>query len=312
MNPQPFWRRPLTPTPALAALTLLLAGAAHATPLSPAERAYVGGYTQSGRETVSQLVLLDDRSFCFMFMGGSVDHLAAGRWGATKGGKGVRLTEVVPSLPLFPAVALPAPSGSPPGVVFELDSHSLSEAEGAMFAVSATPDLPTRWRALFADMQSWASKYALPTMAPTDARWFFVGLPQTDASGRAMRDAKVPRMTVLQYELGPHTRVLIAHRPQVRRFNLDVDLSLQGQALSVNGRAYGRRKLLTAQESSAARAECVDPVLRAAQDPERALGVHQVEGAQLLRPVRVFELEEVPSDAGAWIRGGAPSAQSEP
>jgi hypothetical protein len=92
--------QPLCTTLAAFALGLLPLAAAQA--LTPAEKPYVGGYTQGSVDSRAQLMLLDDNTFCFSFMGGSLDMLAGGRWKAE--GNGVRLQEVRQNGAVFPVL----------------------------------------------------------------------------------------------------------------------------------------------------------------------------------------------------------------
>lgn len=107
-----------------------------ATPLTPAERSFVGEYVQSGSETMTQMAVLDDRTFCFIFMGGSVDLLLAGRWRLAPDGKGILLDEVKVPQPQFPALARPTQGAA--NSVFEIDGYSMSNAVMPVFATSAT------------------------------------------------------------------------------------------------------------------------------------------------------------------------------
>jgi hypothetical protein len=83
---------------------LPLAGAQAVT---PAETPYVGGYTQGSVDSRAELMLLDDNTFCFSFMGGSLDMLAGGHWKAE--GDGVRMQEVRQDVSAFPAFGKAVP-----------------------------------------------------------------------------------------------------------------------------------------------------------------------------------------------------------
>ena len=59
---------------------LFITPMAFAQNLSSGEKAYVGGYRQGSVDSLTRLVLLDDNTFCFSVMAGSLDLLAAGHW----------------------------------------------------------------------------------------------------------------------------------------------------------------------------------------------------------------------------------------
>ena len=50
------------------------------TTITPAESAFVGSYHRGGVDSMSQIVVLNDRTFCYAFMGGALDLFVGGRW----------------------------------------------------------------------------------------------------------------------------------------------------------------------------------------------------------------------------------------
>ena len=75
------------------AVTLALASSG-AMAQAPAPADLAGAYRHSTVDTVSELYLLEDQTFCLAFMGGSLDLLAGGRWQMAPDGQSLSLQEV--------------------------------------------------------------------------------------------------------------------------------------------------------------------------------------------------------------------------
>lgn len=237
------------------AMLLTLGSGAHA--LTPGEQPYPGGYTSGSVDTVSQIMLLDDHTFCFRFMGGALDMLVAGHWKALPGkDAGVRLQEVRRPAPLFPAFAKARPGSD---VVFDFHGYTLGEARSPVFAVSATATWPEQLRPLFAEgRESWAESYPLPAMPMAAARYFYIGQVETDARGRPSQ------LRVTQYQVPAALlggKVRLGFDTQQARPALDLVAVLKGERLQVDGQPFGRREALTPVQVGEIRSACVAPVL---------------------------------------------------
>ena len=251
------------------ALALLAALHGGAEALTPEERPYLGGYTSGSVDTVSQIMLLDDNTFCFRFMGGALDMLVAGHWKALPGkNAGVRLQEVRKAQTLFPAFAK---AGSGYELVFDFHGYTLGEALAPVFATSPTAAWPRILRPLFDDKrQSWAESYPLPAMPSAAARYFYIGQMEMDARGQPQQ------LRVTQYQLPAALQggtVRIGFDTQQARPPLNLVAQLKGERLQVDGQSFGRRDVLAPELVAEIRAACVAPVLtpgkaRPAVDPD--------------------------------------------
>lgn len=239
-----------------ASLLVLLAlqGSVHA--LTPAERPYVGGYTQSSVDTQSQLMLLDDNTFCFRFMGGALDMLVAGRWKALPGkDAGVQIQEVrLPQKTVFPAFTKAAEGQD---VEFDFHGYTLGEATAPVFGVSTSAEPPRTLRALFGDdNHSWAESYKLPPMARAAARYFYIGQVEMDAHGKPLQ------LRVTQYQLpADQGLVRIGFNTQQARPPLNLVAKIQDAQLKVDGQRFGSRDVLPKELVDEIRNVCVSPVL---------------------------------------------------
>jgi hypothetical protein len=238
----------------LLGLLLALHGGVHA--LTPAERAYLGGYTQSSTDAQSQLMLLDDNTFCFRFMGGSLDMMVAGRWKALPGKEaGVQIQEVrLPQKTNFPAFSKPAAGKD---VVFDFHGYTLGEANAPVFGVSTTVEPPRMLRPLFGDdNHSWAESYKLPPLARAAARYFYIGQVEMDARGKPLQ------LRVTQYQLpADQGLVRIGFNTQQARPPLNLVAQIKDSVLKVGGQPFGSRDVLSQELVDEIRNVCVSPVL---------------------------------------------------
>ncbi len=239
------------------ALTLLPLAAAQA--VTPAEQPYVGGYTQGSVDTRSQLMLLDDNTFCFSFMGGSLDMLAGGRWKAE--GNGVRLQEVRQNGSVFPVFgkALLEQKGT---VEFDFHGHSLSRAASVAFATGTDEALPTSLRRLFKDGHNgWSSSYKLPPMPVAQVRYFYIADAEVDANGQPRQ------LRVVQYRPGDASTLRVGYNPAFGNPPLNLFATLKDDELQVDGSRFGARKELPERALERIRSACIRPALAEAKRP---------------------------------------------
>jgi len=286
-------RRATRTTLAIFAFVLLPLAAAQA--VTPAEKPYVGGYTQRTVDTRSQLMLLDDNTFCFTFMGGSLDMLVGGRWKAE--GTGVRLQEVRKDNAVFPAFGKVV-ADQKQNVAFDFHGYSLSNATSAVFATGSGEALPTTMRPLFKeDQNTWSDSYKLPPMPAAQVRYFYIGDVEVD-------DVRQPRrLRVVQYKRGDANALAVGYNQAQGGPPLNLAATLKDEVLHVDGSRFGKRDELPDGILEGIRAACIRPALVAgakrpaeegseeeAQDKAAAaLGKVVVRNAPLV-PVRTFYL----------------------
>ncbi|MBW8720998.1 MAG: hypothetical protein JF626_03595, partial [Polaromonas sp.] len=247
------------PRAKLAILALTLLPLATAQAVTPDEQPYVGGYTQGSVDTRSQLMLLDDNTFCFSFMGGSLDMLAGGRWKAE--GNGVRLQEVRQNGSVFPVFGktLLEQKGS---VEFDFHGHSLSRAASVAFATGADEALPTSLRRLFKDGHNgWSSSYKLPPVPVAQVRYFYIADAEVDANGQPKQ------LRVVQYRRGDANMLRVGYNPAFGNPPLNLFAALKDDVLQVGGSRFGERKELPEKALERIRSACIRPALAEAKRP---------------------------------------------
>lgn len=238
---------------------------------------YVGIYSKSDMESLSQIVLLDDHTFCYGFMGGSLDLLAAGRWRRAEGKQpGIVLHEVRANSVLFPVFAQQTKQQD--GMIhFDFDGYSLSEANGPVFATAAEDVQPTVFRPMFdEDKYSWAETYSFPPVDKSEAAYFYIGQIEEDIGWQ--------RLHIFQYQIADDIDTIrIGFDSRQASPKLKLSAHLSGNILHVDGQEFGEKSPLTEDILNEVKEGCINPVFAADADSGS-------ENKTLLVPVKDFYL----------------------
>lgn len=265
--------------------------------IGPVAARYAGSYRRGSVDTVEQLVLLPDNTYCYAVMAGSLDLFSGGRWQVAPGNNGalISLQEVKPAKPLFPAFAINTPDKGTQ-VVFNFHGRSMADANAPVFAVSASDTPPKMMQRLFPpDHNGWASNYPLPAMDATNAQYFYIGHLQQDAKGQK------PRLQVTQYKLGNATTVQIGfdhiQAMPLMSFSAQLVKADDEDVLQLDGNKFGRKRELSPKLIEDARANCITPALRPETVPVRP----RRDGSSVLVPVKDFYLSPDAVQPKPWF-----------
>ena len=237
-------------------IALLIAPMAFAQNVSSGEKAYVGGYRQGSVDSLTRLVLLDDNTFCFSVMAGSLDLLAAGHWKSNTKDTGISLHEVRIGKPLFPALSKQV-KGRGDLVEFNFDGYSLSNAPSPVFGFAATDAPPASLRPLFSpENTSWATRYKLPPIKADKVRYFFIGYVEADKYG------KPSRVKLVQYKLSDGNTVLVGFDDVQATPLMNMSANLVNDVLFVNREKFGKKDSLPPEVMQDVRENCIYPVMQ--------------------------------------------------
>ena len=276
------------------AVACLLSGTA----ANAAQPEYAGSYSRGSVDTVEQLVLLEDHTFCYAVMAGSLDLLAGGRWeDSTNPAAGIELREVKADRPVFPVIFKQA-STDKHKVIFDFHGYSLSDAGLATFAVSDTDSPPAAMRPLFPEGKtSWSSSYPLPPIESGKARYFFIGHATQDEGNP--QQPHVLSVTVYKLDSGGQVRIGFDRAQATPPLNLRAELH-EG-ALLLQGEVFGNRDALTAGLAEAVRRDCITPVLSTAKPATDNLEP----GVRRLLPLRRVDLPIIAVQGEPWFPEGS-------
>lgn len=218
---------------------------------------FVGSYRGGSVDSVSQLALLKNRTFCFGLMAGSLNLRAGGTWKVVAGsnGKTIEVQEQRKSAVIFPVWQ--NHSGKQKNAAthkfITLYATSLSHAEGVVFGFSKK-DL----RPVFAPSQSrFQQTYTLPR--PATARSLFVGLPSKNAKQYHMVQYRIDNITTQEIRLGfdrNAARELIRFKASLEDGKLVMQDPFGGSTMQKHSKPLSAKTLARLQ------ARCVAPALK--------------------------------------------------
>ena len=265
-----------------------------ATAASAAPPEYAGSYSNNSVDTVQQLVLLEDYTFCYAVMAGSLDLLAGGRWQESiNPAGGIELRQVKADRTVFPAI-INETSAAQGKVTFDFHGYSFADAELAVFAVSDSENPPAVMRPLFPEgKSSWSSSYPLPAVESGKARYFFIGRATQDEGN----PQQPPVLAVTAYKLESGGDVSIGFDRVQAMPLLKFHAELRDETLFLQGDSFGNRDALTAELADAVRHDCITPAFSTEQPAMQNLEP----GVRQLLPLRNFNLPISAVQGGPWF-----------
>ena len=248
---------------------------------------YIGMYIQRSVDSEARLFILDDKTFCFTFMGGALDMIKAGRWNITANGM-LNLQEPALVAPIHPATGKNMDRIGPRMVGINFDGYTLSNAYSPVFASGKNEVPPTTFRPLFpTHTDSWAMTYALPLMPADDIKYFYIGDVETDREGRPTKTLRIT-----QYKLDGYDAVRIGFNEMQASGPMKMVAQLQDAVLYVDRQKFGKKQPVTANIIEEVREQCINPVLNANQsDPSHMEQKQGYDTSVILTPVKSFTLD---------------------
>lgn len=220
---------------------------------------YLGLYSKGTGDSLAQLAILDDRSFCLGFLGGSADLSYAGRWEPDdRNPRGIRLRQQRPSGAFFRVQAREDGRGQRSAtVVFDFYRYSLgADRPPLAFAVSGTESSPIFLRLLFDSNVTWEKNHARFSVDRKQARYAFLGYVEQPSSPEG-----TPHLFVVRYEVGEASFLRVDYDPRQTSRLLDLPAQLEAGTLTVDGHGFGERQPLSLEFARRVRRYCIDPVL---------------------------------------------------
>lgn len=218
---------------------------------------FIGNYRGGSVDSVLQLALLKNHTFCFTLMAGNLNLRAGGTWKVVAGsnGKTIEVQEQRKNAVVFPVWQ--NHSGEQKNAAahkfITLYATSLSHAEGVVFGFSKK-DL----RPLFAPSQSrFQQAYELPI--PATAGSLFVGLPNKSGKQYNMEQYRIDNITTQEIRLGfdrNAARKLIHFKASLEDDKLLMQNPLGSDTMQK------RSKPLSAKALAQIQAHCVAPALK--------------------------------------------------
>ncbi|MCP5064007.1 MAG: hypothetical protein GY936_16315 [Ignavibacteriae bacterium] len=224
---------------------------------SNVEKSYLGSYTKSDLETISRLMILDDHTFCFTFMGGSLDLVAVGNWKLNANPKlGIQLKEIRLQTQVFPAY-IEKIKADDNKVKFIFDGYSMSNAEQPVFAMSSSDKVPSSFKPLFESGNShWRDEYELPPVDANEVKYFYLGYTEVDKYDQPVK------LKVFQYKLENGQQIKVGFNSIAVSPLISMTALIESNALKVDGKLFGTKDELPPHVTKEIRQNYIDPILK--------------------------------------------------
>lgn len=227
---------------------------------SASDSQFVGGYRRGSVDTITELFILEDKTFCFAFTGGSADLTYAGRWNIQ--GKSIVLEEIKREEPMFPVAASNKPELNGQRKV-QFTGRALAGDSSIIFGTSSNGKLPADMRPALPDgYNGFAQRYTVPNLIDLNTSIFL---------GFAVREVPGAPEGTLIYKVSQYT----LNDPKFNIFTInfnregmkpgllfegmmkDGELYISG---SDNGK-YGKNRPIPDKVLATVKQKCINPVL---------------------------------------------------
>lgn len=223
---------------------------------------FPGYYTQQTNDTFSEITLLPDQTFCYAFMGGSLDLMIAGHW-QKNNDLSIDIKEHIQNMPailLRPSKNEDNLKETKPKIHFS--GHSLANDLSVVFGTSRNDLRPI----LSSDHNGFDEWYKMDISDKTKS--VFIGHMSRDQKNTSTGFA---RYQIAEYDVDfSQFKVMNVYlNNDTYRRRLSATLALKNNILSTSGENYGlsfnRKKPLKSETLQKIKANCITPILTDAQ-----------------------------------------------
>jgi hypothetical protein len=246
-------------------------------------------------DSLFELLLFDDRRFCFGGMVGSADMLLTGRWGLDEDkGQGIVLREQKTSESFWAEARDEGILDQSSKVVFSLSGSIVESNAGPVFAMGTTDAPPSTMRPVFGTGGASYRYYDLPPVSRKNARFAFVGDLVRESLGAPLR------LRVLVFEVPPTALLRIGGNPKPDLRLFDRHSELVDGKLLIGRNVFGAHTPLTPPLVESARKAC--KLDEPPEPPGNRTSRGETETWTVLRPLRVLDLELSVMQGKPWFR----------
>ncbi|MCJ8319020.1 MAG: hypothetical protein MJK12_05275 [Colwellia sp.] len=223
--------------------------------LQAAEKSsFVGRYSASERESITELYILDNHTFCYLFMGGSLDVMMAGTWQKSdKDQDTIKFKDNRSGQVTHPATGQYL-NRIDNKISIVIDGYSLRDVNMAVFAISKEDKLPTTFKPLLPKNNSRGRiSYSLPLITPSEAHFFYIGSQETS------QNSDGNRIKVSQYKVGDYDTIRFGFNSQQSLFQEEFNGQMVDGELFINGDSINRKTELAPQMQQEVTEYCISP-----------------------------------------------------
>ncbi|WP_442681370.1 hypothetical protein ACSBM8_09470 [Sphingomonas sp. ASY06-1R] len=214
-----------------------------------------GMYRNGSVDSIEQLLILPEGSFCYAVTAGSLDLLAAGRWVAK--GDAIVLREVRPVSPPIVVIWQASTRAQDRGkILFEFSGRTFGAEGDFLFGTAEDDQLPKDMRPLFADDANGFAPF-YEEARPLGAKTFALAYRPQDLPSDGPYTIVQYRLPAVPAGSGLHLRLY--YDRDATRPSIDLTATMKDGAIMIDDRSFGKPGPIT----DGSRATCVDALKKA-------------------------------------------------
>lgn len=233
-------------------------------PKNAANPTFAGLYKKKDRESLSELYILEDNTFCYAFMGGSLDLMVAGTWQKNKQQKDsivLKETKIDKDIHLAQGQQLNRLDNK---ISITINGYTLRDIDSPVFAVSQDDTLPTKFKPLLPKHnRTGRATYAFSLFSPAEAKYFYLGNIDTSGSNN------MSQLQVTQYEIANNDTFQIAYDTRKSRLPQTFNAQFVLGKLLINGEPTDSKTELFPAMVKAVKKQCINPATQQQENEEQ-------------------------------------------
>jgi len=200
---------------------------------------FVGKYKKSAHESLSELYILDDNTFCYVFMGGSLDLMRSGTWEkSNKYKNAIILKDKNANTPIHLARGQKF-NRLDNQISITVNGYTLDGINSPVFAFSNDNTPPSEFRTLLPKNNNVGrASYSFPLLSPADAKYIYLGSIESSDKN------SIKRLQITQYKIGSNDVLQLGFDNQQSQLPQTMYAQFIDGKLKLNGESTGKKSKL--------------------------------------------------------------------
>lgn len=216
------------------------------------QSAFVGKYKKSDHESLSELYILNDKTYCYVFMGGSLDLIRSGSWEVSNKHKNAIVLSdknIDSSSHLARGQKFNRLDNK---ISISINGYSLHDVNTPVFAFSKSNTPPSKFRTLLPKNNNVGrASYSFPLISPDDAKYIYLGsIVDSDKNS-------TQQLQITQYKIGSNDVLQLGFDNQQNMLPQTMYAQLIDGKLNLNGESIGTKSKLKQRMIDEVKEHCI-------------------------------------------------------
>ena len=216
------------------------------------QSAFVGKYKKSDHESLSELYILNDNTYCYVFMGGSLDLIRSGTWQKSNKHKNAIVLNDKNADSSSHLARGQKFNRLDNKISISINGYSLHGINTPVFTFSKSNTPPSKFRALLPKNNNVGrSSYSFPLISPDDAKYIYLG-SIVDSNKNSSQ-----QLQVTQYKIGSNDVLQLGFDNQQNILPQTMYAQFIDGKLKLNGESAGKKSKLKPQMINEVKEHCI-------------------------------------------------------